>query len=154
MAAVRGAVEESLAGGVLAGYPMVDIRVALVAVTFDEHQTSEAAFHSAASIAFNRGVQQAKPILLEPVMRVEVVVPDENAGDVIGDMNGRRGEIQGMEPGGGGMQAVKGHVPLAEMFGYATDLRSATQGAVRSPWSSITMRPCPRAFRSGFSAGH
>ena len=128
VAAVKGAVEESLAGGVLAGYPMVDLQAALVAVTFDEHQTSEPAFHSAASIAFNRGVQQARPILLEPVMRVEVVVPDENAGDVIGDMNARRGEIQGMEPVAGGMQAVKGRVPLAEMFGYATDLRSATQG--------------------------
>ena len=127
-AAVRGAVEESMAGGVLAGYPIVGVQVALIGVTFDEHQTSEAAFHSATSIALNRGMQQASAILLEPVMKVEVVVPDDSTGEVIGDINARRGEIQGMEPVPGGMQAVRGQVPLAEMFGYATDLRSATQG--------------------------
>ncbi|HHX63935.1 MAG TPA: elongation factor G, partial [Chloroflexi bacterium] len=87
-----------------------------------------AAFHSATSIAFNRAVQQARPVLLEPIMKLEVIVPDENTGDVIGDINARRGEIDGMAPSPGGMQTIRGHVPLAEMFGYATDIRSVTQG--------------------------
>ncbi|MBC7235301.1 MAG: elongation factor G [Chloroflexi bacterium] len=126
--AVRAAVEESLAAGVLAGYPIVDIRVTLVDAMFVEGETSEAAFHSAASIAFNKGVREAGPVLLEPIMRIEVVAPEENTGDVIADMNARRGEIQGMEPLPGGVQAIRGLVPLAEMFGYATDVRSVTQG--------------------------
>jgi len=126
--AVEEAVKESMAGGVLAGYPMVAVQVALVEATFIEDQATEGAFHSAASIAFHRGVLKARPILLEPVMKIEVNVPEESTGDVIGDLNARRGEIEGMEPRPGGMQAIWGHVPLAEMFGYATDLRSATQG--------------------------
>jgi len=128
VAAVEASVRESLSGGVLAGYPIVDVAVALVDATFVETMASEPAFHRAAAIAFNRAVHEANPILLEPIMRVEVVVPEESTGDIIGDLSGRRGEIQGMRPLPGGMQAVGGHAPLSEMFGYATELRSLTQG--------------------------
>ncbi len=126
--AVQGAVQESLAAGVLSGYPLVDIEVALVQVRFVEGEASEAVFHSAAAIAFSRGLQRAEAILLEPIMKLEVVVPEEHTGDIIADVNARRGEIQGLEPLPGNSQAVRGKVPLAEMFGYATDMRSATQG--------------------------
>ncbi|MGI5915053.1 MAG: elongation factor G [Anaerolineae bacterium] len=125
---IETSARESMAGGVLAGYPMVDVQATLVDGAFVEGEASEAAFHSATSIAFNRAVQQARPVLLEPIMKLEVIVPDENTGDVIGDINARRGEIDGMAPSPGGMQTIRGHVPLAEMFGYATDIRSVTQG--------------------------
>ena len=127
-AAVEASVRESLSGGVLAGYPIVDIAVALTDATFDEAMASEPAFHRATAMAFTKALHEARPILLEPIMRVEVVAPEENTGDVIGDLSARRGEIQGMAPLPGGMQAIRGHAPLSEMFGYATDLRSATQG--------------------------
>jgi elongation factor G len=128
VAEVESAVRESMDGGILAGYPMVDVGVALVGGTYDENLSSEAAFYRAAAVAFRKGVEQARPVLLEPVMRVEVVVPEENTGDVIGDISGRRGEMEGVEPSPGGLQMIRGHVPLAAMFGYATDLRSNTQG--------------------------
>jgi elongation factor G len=126
--AIETAVRESLSGGVLAGYPVLDIGVALTEVTYDETQSTEGAFGSAASMALTRGLQQAKPLLLEPVMAIEVLAPEDGTGDVIGDLNARRGVIEGMEPRPGGMQAIQAHVPLAGMFGYATALRSATQG--------------------------
>jgi len=125
---IEASVREATLGGILAGYPMVDLRILLVGGQYDESTSSEGAFHSAAAIAFHKAVRGAKPILLEPVMRVEVVVPEENTGDVIGDLSARRGTIEGMEPLQGGLQAIRGHAPLAEMFGYATDLRSFTQG--------------------------
>jgi elongation factor G len=128
VAEVESAVRESMDGGILAGYPMVDVGVALVGGTYDENLSSEAAFYRAAAVAFRKGVEQARPVLLEPVMRVEVVVQEENTGDVIGDISGRRGEMEGVEPSPGGLQMIRGHVPLAAMFGYATDLRSNTQG--------------------------
>ncbi|MFH1085681.1 MAG: elongation factor G [Chloroflexota bacterium] len=127
-AAIEAAVRDSLAGGVLAGYPLVDVRARLVSVSYLEEEASEAAFYSAASTAFVRAVQEAGPALLEPVMKVEATVPEEYTGDVIGDLNGRRGTIEGIELRPNGVQAIHGHVPLATMFGYATDLRSATQG--------------------------
>ncbi len=127
-AAVEASVRESLSGGVLAGYPIVDVAIALVDATFDEAMASEPVFHRATAMALNKAMHDARPILLEPIMRVEVVAPEENTGDVIGDLSARRGEIQGMTPVPGGFQAIRGHVPLSEMFGYATDLRSATQG--------------------------
>ena len=126
--AIEASVRESLAGGVLAGYPMVDLKVVLAGGAYDENASSEAAYHRAAAIAFHKGVQGAQPILLEPIMRVEVTVPEEYTGDVIGDVGARRGEVQGMEPVPGGIHAIRGHVPLATMFGYATDLRSLSQG--------------------------
>jgi len=128
VAAVEASVRESLSGGVLAGYPIVDVAVALIDATYDEAMASEPAFHRAAAIAFNKAVHESRPILLEPIMRVEVVAPEEKTGDIIGDLSARRGEIHGMAPVPGGMQAIHGHAPLSGMFGYATDLRSMTQG--------------------------
>lgn len=125
---VRAAVEESLASGVLAGYPLVDLGVTLSGGSFEEATVSEAAFSRAAVIAFQKAAELARPVLLEPVMRVETVVPAENVGDVLGDLNARRGNIEGMELLPGDLQAVRAHVPLSEMFGYATVIRSNTQG--------------------------
>jgi len=106
----------------------VDVKVRLYDGSYHEVDSSEMAFKMAASMAFKEGIQKGGPVLQEPIMKVEVVVPEEFLGDVIGQMNARRGEIQGMEMRPGNAQAVRTMVPLAEMFGYATDLRSATQG--------------------------
>ena len=125
---IEAALHEAMAGGVLAGYPLVDVQVDLVDASYVEDQSAEGALQSAAVMAFNKAIREASPVLLEPYMRIEVMVPEENLGDVIGDLNARRGEIEGMEPRIGGMHAVRGHIPLAETFGYATDLRSGTQG--------------------------
>ena len=125
---VESAISDGLSGGVLAGYPLVNLGVSLVGGKYLQDQASEPAFHSAAMMAFNKALWKAKPVLLEPIMRVKVATPEENTGDVIGDLSARRGGIEGMEPSPGGFQAIHGNVPLAEMFGYATDLRSATQG--------------------------
>ncbi|HLS88344.1 MAG TPA: elongation factor G [Sphingobacteriaceae bacterium] len=125
--AVEAGIEEALGGGVLAGYPMVDVRVELVDGSFHEVDSSEIAFKIAASQALKAAASQAGPVLLEPLMRVEVVAPEQYLGDVIGDINARRGRVEGTEPVPGG-QAITALVPLAEMFGYATDLRSRTQG--------------------------
>jgi len=124
---VRAGIQEALAAGVLAGYEMVGVKAVLYDGTYHEVDSSEVAFKIAGSMAFKDAAQRAKPVLLEPVMAVEVVVPEEYTGDVVGDLNGRRGRIEGMELRGG-TQVVKAVVPLAEMFGYATDLRSRTQG--------------------------
>ncbi len=121
---VRGAIES----GVLAGYPMVDFKAILVDGSYHEVDSSEMAFKIAGSMALKEAVQKAGPVLLEPVMKVEVVVPEEFTGDVVGNLSSRRGNIEGMEPRGVGIQAIQAHVPLAEMFGYATDVRSMTQG--------------------------
>jgi elongation factor G len=126
--AVEQGVRESLDSGVLAGYTMVDLRVTLVDAILDEEESTELAFKVAASMALRNGAERAKPVLLEPVMRVEAVAPDEFSGAIIGDLSARGGQIEGLQPRGVGMQAVRGMVPLAEMFGYATDLRSMTQG--------------------------
>jgi elongation factor G len=126
--AVETGVRESLDSGVLAGYTLVDLRAVLVGGTFDEEESSEMAFRVAASMALRNGVERAAPTLLEPVMRVESVAPDEFSGALIGDLSARGGQIEGLNPRGIGMQAVRAVVPLAEMFGYATDLRSMTQG--------------------------
>jgi elongation factor G len=126
--AVEKGVREAADGGVLAGYPVVDINVRLYDGSFHEVDSSEMAFKMAGSMAFKEGVQRGSPVLLEPIMKVEVVVPEEFLGDIIGQLNSRRGEILGMEIRPGNAQAVRAMVPMAEMFGYATDLRSATQG--------------------------
>ncbi|MGB9977452.1 elongation factor G [Thermovenabulum sp.] len=125
--AVDAGVREALENGVLAGYPVVDVRVTLFDGSYHEVDSSEMAFKIAASLAFKEAMRKADPVLLEPIMKVEVVVPEEFMGDVIGDINSRRGHLEGMEPRGGA-QVIRGYVPLAEMFGYATDLRSKTQG--------------------------
>ena len=120
-------VREAMEGGVLAGFEMTGIRVALTDGSYHEVDSSEMAFKIAASIGFKEAVAKAKPVLLEPVMKVEVVVPEEYMGDVLGDLSARRGRIEGMEKRGS-TQILRATVPLAEMFGYATDLRSRTQG--------------------------
>ncbi len=120
-------IQEAMANGVLAGYPIVDIKATLLDGSYHEVDSSEMAFRAAGSIAFKDGFRHAKPVLLEPVMKVEVVTPEEYMGDVMGDLNRRRGLIQGMEDYPMG-KAIRAEVPLSEMFGYATDLRSSTQG--------------------------
>jgi len=126
--AVEKGVQEAAESGVLAGYPVVDLKVTLYDGSFHEVDSSEMAFKMAASMAFREGVQRGAPVLLEPMMKVEVVVPEEFLGDVLGQLNGRRGNILGMEIRPGNAQAVRAIVPLGEMFGYATELRSGTQG--------------------------
>jgi elongation factor G len=125
--AVEQGIEEALESGVKAGYPVVDVRVTLVDGSFHDVDSSEMAFKVAGSMALREAVRRAKPVLLEPIMAVEVVTPEEFMGDVIGDLNRRRGRIEGMEQRGNA-QLVWAYVPLSEMFGYATDLRSQTQG--------------------------
>jgi len=124
---VQNGIGEAMEGGVLAGYPMKDVKVSLYDGSFHEVDSNEMAFKIAGSMAFKEAARKAKPVLLEPVMRVEVVVPEEYMGDIIGDLNSRRGRIEGMEPRGGS-QVVRAMVPLSEMFGYATEMRSRTQG--------------------------
>ena len=124
---VEDGIKEAMSSGVLAGYPVVDLKVSLYDGSFHEVDSSEMAFKIAGSMAFKAGMQKGKPVLLEPVMKLEVVAPEENTGDVIGNLSANRGMIEGMEMRAG-LQAVKALVPLAEMFGYATRLRSMTQG--------------------------
>jgi elongation factor G len=125
--AVDKGVKEQTENGVIAGYPVVDIKVTLYDGSYHDVDSSEMAFKIAGSMAFKEGVQKADPVLLEPIMRVEVVTPEEYMGDVMGDLNRRRGIVQGMDDSPSG-KIIRAEVPLAEMFGYATDLRSATQG--------------------------
>jgi elongation factor G len=128
MSAVEEGIRESLDSGILAGYTLVDLRATLVDGIFDEEESSEVAFKVAASMALRDGAERATPVLLEPVMEVEAVAPDDFSGAIIGDLSARGGQIEGLQPRGIGMQAVRAIAPLAEMFGYATDLRSMTQG--------------------------
>ncbi|MCR4420514.1 MAG: elongation factor G [Clostridia bacterium] len=125
--AVEVGVREAMDTGVLAGFPMIDVAVKAVDGSYHEVDSSEMAFKIAGSLAFKEAARKAHPVLLEPVMQVEVVVPEEYMGDVLGDLNARRGQIEGLEERGN-VQVIRARVPLAEMFGYATDLRSLTQG--------------------------
>jgi elongation factor G len=124
---IEKGVAEAMTNGILAGYPMVDVKVELYDGSFHDVDSNEMAFKIAGSLAFKEACSQAGPVVLEPIMTCEVVTPDEFMGDVIGDLNSRRGKIHGMAPRHG-VQAIDAEVPLAEMFGYATDLRSRTQG--------------------------
>ncbi|NEX19113.1 elongation factor G [Thiorhodococcus mannitoliphagus] len=125
--AVDKGIQEAMQNGILAGFPMVDVKVELYDGSYHEVDSSEMAFKIAGSMAIKEAAAKAKPVLLEPIMKVEVVTPEENMGDVMGDLNSRRGMIQGMEDAPSG-KIIRAEVPLSEMFGYATDLRSATQG--------------------------
>jgi elongation factor G len=125
--AVDAGIQQSLDAGVLAGYPTVDVRFTLTDGKYHDVDSSEMAFKIAGSMVFKEAVRKAKPVLLEPIMSVEVVTPEDYMGDVIGDLNSRRGQVGGMEQRGSS-QVVKAHVPLSEMFGYVGDLRSRTQG--------------------------
>ena len=124
---IEAGIKEAMETGVLAGYPMVDIKVTVFDGSYHDVDSSEMAFKIAGSMGFKSGCQKASPVILEPYMKVEVIVPEEYMGDVIGDLNSRRGRIEGMEARSGS-QSIKSFVPLAEMFGYVTDLRSKTQG--------------------------
>lgn len=126
--AIKAGIEEALVSGVIAGYPMVDIKATLTGGSYHDVDSSEAAFKIAGSMAFKEAVEKGKPTLKEPVMDVEIIVPEEYLGDVIGDINGRRGSITHLEVGAGGSQTINAKVPLSEMFGYATTLRSMSQG--------------------------
>ncbi len=126
--AVEKGIIEAAESGVLAGYPMTDLKVTLLDGSFHEVDSNELAFRMAGIFAFRQGVNQGKPILLEPIMKVEVVVPEEHTGDVLGHINLRHGNVLGMDLRQGNAQAIHAEVPLAEMFGYATELRSATRG--------------------------
>jgi elongation factor G len=125
--AVGKGAEEAAQLGVIAGFPMVDVKVACFDGSYHDVDSSEMAFKIAGSMGFKEGAAKAGAVLLEPIMKVEVVVPEDYMGDVMGDLSSRRGRIMGMESRGGA-QVINAHVPLANMFGYSTDLRSATQG--------------------------
>jgi elongation factor G len=125
--AVDKGIQEQMENGVLAGYPIEDVRVAIIDGSYHDVDSSEMAFKIAGSMGFREGALKAGPYLLEPVMKVEVVTPEDYMGDVMGDLNRRRGIVQGMDDSVSG-KIIRAEVPLAEMFGYATDLRSATQG--------------------------
>jgi elongation factor G len=126
--AVDKGIQEQMAQGVLAGYPLLGVKATLYDGSFHDVDSNEMAFKIAGSMAMKKGALEANPALLEPVMKVEVITPEENMGDVVGDLNRRRGMIEGMEEAFGGLKQINAQVPLSEMFGYATDLRSATQG--------------------------
>ena len=125
----RKGMEEALEGGIIAGFPMIDVKVTLYDGSYHEVDSSEMAFKIAGSMAIKEGTKKARPCILEPMMKVEIEVPEENTGDIIGDISSRRGRVEGMEIiEGTGIQKIRAIVPLAEMFGYATDIRSKTQG--------------------------
>ena len=125
--AVDKGIQEQIQNGVIAGYPVVDVKVTLFDGSYHDVDSSEMAFKIAGSQCFKQGAQKANPALLEPIMSVEVVTPEEYMGDVMGDLSRRRGMLQGMDESPAG-RVIRAEVPLAEMFGYSTDLRSATQG--------------------------
>jgi elongation factor G len=126
--AVQKGINDTLPNGVLAGFPVVDVRVTLIDGSYHEVDSNENAFKMAGSMAFKEGMRRATPTLLEPIMSVEVETPEDFMGNVVGDLNSRRGVIMGMDDMVGGGKAVKAEVPLAEMFGYSTTLRSLSQG--------------------------
>jgi elongation factor G len=148
---IEAGVKEAMQSGVVANYPMVDIRVKLVDGSYHEVDSNELAFKMAGSIGFREAARRGAPQVLEPVMRVEVTTPEDFLGDVVGDLNRRRGQIQGMDPRAN-TQTVRALVPLAEMFGYATDLRSATQGRASYSMEFEHYSPVPKAVETGILA--
>ena len=142
--AVDKGIQEAMDNGVMAGFPVVDVKVTLIDGSYHEVDSSEMAFKIAGSMGFKEGCQKASPVLLEPIMSVEVVVPEEYMGDVIGDLNSRRGRIMGMDSRAGA-QVVSAMVPLANMFGYSTDLRSATQGRATYAMTFDHYEPVPKS---------
>ena len=124
---IEDGIREAAESGILAGYPVIDFKATLVDGSYHDVDSSEMAFKIAGSMAFKEGCKQGQSVILEPIMKVEITVPEEYMGDVIGDVNSRRGRMDGMD-GNDGMQEIHAHIPLSEMFGYATDLRSKTQG--------------------------
>ncbi len=149
--AVEKGVKEAMVGGVLAGYPLVDVKVSLIDGSYHEVDSSEMAFKIAGSMALKDGAKKAQLILIEPIMSVEVVTPEEYMGEVIGDLNSRRGKIQSMEQRSGA-QVIKSMVPLAEMFGYSTDLRSKTQGRATYTMQFSSYEEVPKNIMEGIVA--
>jgi elongation factor G len=143
--AVEAGVKEAMASGVIAGYPVVDLKVTLYDGSYHEVDSSEMAFKIAASMGLKEAVRKGRPILLEPVMKVEIVTPEDFLGTVLGDINSRRGHVEGMEARGNA-QVIRAYVPLASMFGYTTDLRSATQGRATSSMEFAYYQPLPEAL--------
>ena len=150
--AVGEGIEEAMKAGILGGFPVVGVSANVYDGSYHEVDSSEMAFHIAGSLAFKDAMQKASPILLEPIMRVEVTTPEDYMGDVIGDINSRRGRIEGMEDIGGG-KMIRGYVPLAEMFGYATDLRSRTQGRGNYSMFFEKYEPVPKSVQEKVLAG-
>jgi elongation factor G len=150
--AVEKGVEEAMSNGPRAGFPLVDVRVTLTDGKSHDTDSSEIAFRIAGSLALKEAIKRAKPVLLEPVFAVEVVTPEEFMGDVIGDLNRRRGQITGMEQRGNA-QIIAAHVPLAEMFGYATDMRSATQGRATYTMQFDRYEEVPAHIAEGIAGG-
>ena len=150
--AIDAGIQGAMQAGVLAGYPVVDVKVTLYDGSYHEVDSSEMAFKIAGSMAFKEACRKADPTLLEPIMKVSVIVPDEYMGDVIGDLNSRRGQIQGMEAMAG-TQRVNAFVPLAQMFGYATDLRSKTQGRGQYVMEPSHYEPVPKNIADQIIAG-
>ncbi len=149
--AVEKGVKEAMVGGVLAGYPLVDAKVSLIDGSYHEVDSSEMAFKIAGSMALKDGAKKAQLVLIEPIMSVEVVTPEEYMGDVIGDLNSRRGKIQSMEQRAGA-QVIKAMVPLADMFGYSTDLRSKTQGRATYTMQFSNYEEVPKNIMEGIVA--
>ena len=144
--AVDEGIEEAMKSGILGGFPVVGVHANVYDGSYHEVDSSEMAFHIAGSMAFKEAMQKASPVLLEPIMKVEVTTPEDYMGDVIGDINSRRGRIEGMEDIGGG-KMIRGYVPLAEMFGYATDLRSRTQGRGNYSMFFEKYEPVPKSVQ-------
>jgi len=142
---VEAGIKEAMQSGVLAGFPVVDVRATLYDGSYHDVDSSEMAFRIAGSMAFKNGMAKADPVLLEPVMRIEIVVPEEYMGDVIGDLNSRRGRVEGMDAHGGS-QIIRGFVPLSEMFGYTTALRSLTQGRGTSSMDFYAYEEVPKSL--------
>lgn len=154
IAPVEAGIREAMQSGVLAGFQVVDLRATLYDGSYHDVDSSEMAFRIAGSMAFKSGMAKAAPVLLEPVMKIEIVVPEEYLGEVIGDLNSRRGRVEGMEMHGGA-QIVHGYVPLAEMFGYTTTLRSLTQGRATSSMEFHAYEELPRSLAEEvIKAGH
>jgi elongation factor G len=148
---VDAGIQEALEGGVIAGYPLVDVRVILTYGSYHDVDSSEMAFKIAGSMAVKKAARQAKPVLLEPIMAVEVVTPEDYMGDVIGDLSSRRGKVEGMDQRGNA-QVIRSQVPLAEMFGYATDLRSRTQGRATYTMQFDSYQQVPQSIAEEITA--
>ena len=149
---IDAGIQEAMNAGVLAGYNVVDIKITLIDGSYHDVDSSEMAFKIAGSMGFKEGCRKASPVLLEPIMKVDVVVPDEYMGDVMGDLNSRRGRIEGMEARSGA-QTIRSHVPLSEMFGYATTLRSRTQGRGVFSMSPSHFEEVPKSVQETIIAG-
>ena len=150
--AVGEGIEEAMKAGILGGFPVVGVHANVYDGSYHEVDSSEMAFHIAGSLAFKDAMQKAAPVLLEPIMKVEVTTPEDYMGDVIGDINSRRGRIEGMDDIGGG-KMIRGYVPLSEMFGYATDLRSRTQGRGNYSMFFEKYEPVPKSVQEKVLAG-